>query len=866
MLANLLEQILIYFHQLTSSYGLSIILLSLAVTIIMFPLYWFAEILQQKERNRKSAMQSGLDEINDLKNKQEKYYYTKELYRQHNYKSYYALTGLIGLAIQVPFFIAAYWMLLEYTPLKGIPFGPIKDLSLPDNIFAIGGMAVNTLPILMTMVNLFSISLQYKYMNKNEAIQLSVIAIVFLVLLYDLPAGMVLYWTMNNVFAIGKNWLFKIFFKPSYQYSSTEQTKVSTWIYSTVDRINIRNVSLALSLIGIYLFLISTMKTGMLYINEFTRNGYYVVLIIFGAIELLIVYYVLKLKINYLLKAAVLVVVYGAYMFSKYTLTYKTISIFYVAATGMIFLTLIISINTILSHKSRIKIGCQNTNVKLNDLLLSWVLLPPLINYHYNNIEYMPQMSAILLYYGVLFLLPVIVLIVIYYYGHFLNRKLAIITIISLALTTYLMPVVTNIYKATANSNFFLHFGTMIVVYSAIISYSYGRKIMAFVVVAAVVLMGAHQLGKPGARLVNSISDDTNISNRAHNINIPEYSFKTKMKYTPDIYLLVYDAFVSSRQMKYYGINNTELEEYLETEGFTLYNNIYSNSVGTQRSMGRVFSAFHNVDTSSTGTLATIFVGNSYVDKILRYNGYQTNYILNDGFIHSNPTFSGDYLYPRTTSNDHTILYSTLIGEFIWNLEFKMIDWDAWEQAQTARIRLQVDNPKFLYSHHNKPGHSQNSGTLLQLDVDDYIEDTKIANELIIDDVEDILSLEKDAIIIIAGDHGPFLTGDASGLFEYKEHEISGLHLIDRFGTFLAIKYPDSITQPDKHDITLLQNIFVYIFSILYEDDDFLTQKVPPITKDYFSSFPVGVINNGIIMYGKDKGKTVEDILEDTNR
>ena len=104
MLANLLEKILVYFHQLTNSYGFSIILLSLAVTIIMVPLYWFAEILQQKERDRKSAMQSGLDEINDLKNKQEKYYYTKELYRQHNYKAYYALTGLVGLCNSSPVF------------------------------------------------------------------------------------------------------------------------------------------------------------------------------------------------------------------------------------------------------------------------------------------------------------------------------------------------------------------------------------------------------------------------------------------------------------------------------------------------------------------------------------------------------------------------------------------------------------------------------------------------------------------------------------------------------------------------------------------------------------------------------------------
>jgi len=209
ILEKLLEQIFLFFFHVTNSYGISLVLLSLSVTVIMFPLYLFAELLQRKEHDRKSSMQYDLDEIKDLKSKQEKYYYTKEIYRKYNYKSYFALTGLIGLAIQVPFFIAAYWMLLEYTPLEGVSFGPINNLFQPDQIISIGGLTLNVLPILMTLVNLLGIGFQYKYMNKNEAKQLIFIAFVFLVLLYNLPAALVLYWTMNNVFAIGKNRLLK---------------------------------------------------------------------------------------------------------------------------------------------------------------------------------------------------------------------------------------------------------------------------------------------------------------------------------------------------------------------------------------------------------------------------------------------------------------------------------------------------------------------------------------------------------------------------------------------------------------------------------------------------------------------------------
>ena len=73
MLESFLEKIFLLLFNITSNYGISIILLSLAVTIIMFPLYVFAELLQRKEHNRKGYMQSDLNELKDLKNKQEKY-------------------------------------------------------------------------------------------------------------------------------------------------------------------------------------------------------------------------------------------------------------------------------------------------------------------------------------------------------------------------------------------------------------------------------------------------------------------------------------------------------------------------------------------------------------------------------------------------------------------------------------------------------------------------------------------------------------------------------------------------------------------------------------------------------------------------
>jgi len=173
----------------------------------MLPLFWIAEMILNKERARKAKMQPALDEIKNIKNKQEKHYYTREIYRKNKYSPLYSLTGLLGLLIQIPFFLAAYWLLLEYTPLDGVSFGPIKDLFQPDGLISLDDFSINILPFLMTIVNLYAGYLYAKNMNKSERVQLILIAFVFLILLYNLSAALVLYWTMNNVFAIGKNWV-----------------------------------------------------------------------------------------------------------------------------------------------------------------------------------------------------------------------------------------------------------------------------------------------------------------------------------------------------------------------------------------------------------------------------------------------------------------------------------------------------------------------------------------------------------------------------------------------------------------------------------------------------------------------------------
>jgi hypothetical protein len=90
--------------------------------------------------------------------------------------------------------------------LQGASFLMIRNLGKPDALLPFG---INFLPILMTVINCVSGAVYTKGFPGKEKIQLYGMAAVFLVLLYNSPAGLVLYWTLNNVFSLVKNILQK---------------------------------------------------------------------------------------------------------------------------------------------------------------------------------------------------------------------------------------------------------------------------------------------------------------------------------------------------------------------------------------------------------------------------------------------------------------------------------------------------------------------------------------------------------------------------------------------------------------------------------------------------------------------------------
>jgi YidC/Oxa1 family membrane protein insertase len=200
-------------YGICQNYGISIVVMSLAVNIVLLPLYYLAEYWQGKEREIKKKMEPEINKIKAAFTGEKRYYYINAIYKRFKYHPLYSIRVSFGFLIQVPFFIAAYHYLSHLEKLTGESFLFIYDLFAPDKLINFGTVAINVLPIIMTAVNIFSSYIYTKNLGKNEKIQLWALALLFLVLLYNSPAALVFYWTCNNIFSLIKNTLSVYVFK-----------------------------------------------------------------------------------------------------------------------------------------------------------------------------------------------------------------------------------------------------------------------------------------------------------------------------------------------------------------------------------------------------------------------------------------------------------------------------------------------------------------------------------------------------------------------------------------------------------------------------------------------------------------------------
>ncbi|MCX7025252.1 MAG: YidC/Oxa1 family membrane protein insertase [Spirochaetes bacterium] len=192
------------YFALSGHYGISLVLLSLSVTLLTAPLYYLAERWKRAEEEIKFRMRRELSGVKRYYSGQKRFYLTQNVHRLYGYNPLLALRASFGLFVQIPFFFAAYQLLSHHAGLHGQTFLFIGDLGKPDGL--LGG--IHILPFVMTFINLASALAYTRSVSLRENGSLFALSAAFLVLLYDRPSALLVYWTMNNVFSLAKNLFF----------------------------------------------------------------------------------------------------------------------------------------------------------------------------------------------------------------------------------------------------------------------------------------------------------------------------------------------------------------------------------------------------------------------------------------------------------------------------------------------------------------------------------------------------------------------------------------------------------------------------------------------------------------------------------
>lgn len=209
-LTQIIELVFSFCSKLFDNTGIAILGVSAAVSLLTLPLYIVAEHWQQVERNTQKRMKGEVAKIKDVFKGNEQYMILSTYYRQQHYHPIMSLRSAFGLLIQIPFFTAAYTCLSNMSALQGEHFLFIRDMGSPDSLFTIGSFAVNVLPIAMTLINMVSGFLYTRGLSLRDKLQTYGLALLFVVILYNSPAGLVMYWTMNNIFSLVKNIFYKM--------------------------------------------------------------------------------------------------------------------------------------------------------------------------------------------------------------------------------------------------------------------------------------------------------------------------------------------------------------------------------------------------------------------------------------------------------------------------------------------------------------------------------------------------------------------------------------------------------------------------------------------------------------------------------
>ncbi len=212
-----LELMIKFFYRFVKNYGVAIILMTIVIKIILYPLTHKSF----ESMRRMSALQPKITEIRE-RHKNNPQQMNKEISSLYKKEKVNPMGGCLPMLLQLPIFYALYTLLSGMIELRNESFLWIKDLSLPDTVATIkmmipllgyrieghGFTDINILPFIMTVTTLLQSKLTSGDQSSQQGKMMTYLfPIMFFFIFWNMPSGLVLYWTIQNILTIGQQYL-----------------------------------------------------------------------------------------------------------------------------------------------------------------------------------------------------------------------------------------------------------------------------------------------------------------------------------------------------------------------------------------------------------------------------------------------------------------------------------------------------------------------------------------------------------------------------------------------------------------------------------------------------------------------------------
>ncbi len=194
IIAKPLFWLLEWFHKLTGNWGWAIVLLTVSVKAIFFK-------LSAKSYRSMASMRKLTPKLTALKERHgdDKQAYSKSMMDLYRTEKINPLSGCWPILLQMPVFLSLYWVLVESVEIRQAPFILwLQDLTAMDPFFV--------LPVVFGLSMFFQQKLNPPPQDPAQATMMKAFPIIFTVFFAFFPAGLVLYWVVNNLLSIAQQW------------------------------------------------------------------------------------------------------------------------------------------------------------------------------------------------------------------------------------------------------------------------------------------------------------------------------------------------------------------------------------------------------------------------------------------------------------------------------------------------------------------------------------------------------------------------------------------------------------------------------------------------------------------------------------